>query len=165
MPGYKGHLAGGVIAFGMLFFVLVAIVVIKKPSMLTAVEWLLFALAGSLFPDIDIKSKGQKYFYYGVFLFFIVLAVRQRFEMLCCFSFIIITPMLTRHRGIFHSPRFVITIPLILWIFVSISMPRIMYQLFFDMLFFIVGALSHLWLDFGARQMIRRSLTRKKTRW
>jgi uncharacterized membrane protein YhhN len=164
MPGYKGHLIGGIIAFGLLLCALMT-VILKQPSMLTAGEWLLFALAGSLFPDIDIKSKGQKYFYYGVFLFFIVLVVRQCFEMLCCFSFIIITPMLARHRGIFHSPRFVITIPLIFWIFISISIPRISYQLFFNMLFFIVGALSHLWLDFGARQMILRLLTRKKTRW
>jgi len=69
MPGYKGHLVGGTVAYGLLFFGLVGVVV-KQPSMLTAGEWLLFALAGSLFPDIDIKSKGQKYFYYVIFLFF-----------------------------------------------------------------------------------------------
>ena len=164
MPGYKGHLVGGIVVYGLLFFGLVG-VVIAQPSMLTAGEWLLFALAGSLFPDIDIKSKGQKYFYYIVFLFFIILAAYQRFEMLTCFSFIIITPMLVRHRGIFHSQRFVIAIPLILWIVVSIFMPKVSSQFFFDMLFFIAGALSHIWLDFGARQMIRRLLTRKKKRW
>ncbi|HLW72749.1 MAG TPA: metal-dependent hydrolase [Candidatus Babeliales bacterium] len=164
MPGYKGHLVGGGVAFGLLFFGLVG-TVIAQPSLLTAGEWLLFALAGSLFPDIDIKSKGQKYFYYVIFLFFIILAAQQRFEMLTCFSFVIITPMLARHRGIFHNQWFVIAVPLILWIMVSMAMPRVSNQFFFDILFFITGALSHIWLDFGARQMIRRSLTRKKTRW
>jgi len=161
MPGYKGHLVGGVIVYGLLFFGLMSIV---RPSMLTSCEWLLFALAGSLFPDIDIKSKGQKYFYYVIFLFFIVLAMRQRFEVLTCFSFVAIVPMLARHRGIFHSPRFVIAIPLILWIMVAVSMPKISGQFFFDILFFITGALSHLWLDFGTSQMLRRLLSRKKYR-
>lgn len=163
MPGYKGHLVGGVLAFGLLFFVLAGVIV--QPSMVTMVEWLLFTLAGALFPDIDIKSKGQKYFYYVIFLFFIILAVRQRYEMLSCFSFVIITPMLARHRGVFHSPRFIVAMPLILWIMVSMSMPQVSKQFFFDMLFFMIGALSHLWLDFGTRQMIRRSLPYKKRRW
>ena len=164
MPGYKGHCVGGVIAFGLLFLVLVP-AIIKQPSMVTMGEWLLFALAGSLFPDIDIKSKGQKYFYYVIFLFFMILVMNRRFEIISCFSFIIITPMLARHRGIFHSPWFVITMPLLLWAFVSMFIPRISQQFFFDMIFFIVGALSHLWLDFGVRQMIRRLLPRKKARW
>jgi len=164
MPGYKGHLVGGCVAFGLLVGVLVGIA-LKQPSITTMIEWLLFALAGSLFPDIDIKSKGQKYFYYMVFLFFIVLVMQKRLEMLSCFSFIIITPLLVRHRGIFHSPGFIIATSLALWVFVSICMPRISHQFFFDMLFFMAGALSHVWLDFGLRQMIRRSLVRKKTRW
>jgi hypothetical protein len=164
MPGYKGHLVGGTVAFGLLFFGLVG-VIIAQPSMLTASEWLLFTLAGSLFPDIDIKSKGQKYFYYVIFLVFIILAAHQRFEMLTCFSFITITPMLVRHRGIFHNPWFVIGLPLILWIVVSAAMPKVSERFFFDMLFFMIGALSHLWLDFGTRQMMQRSFPRKKKRW
>ena len=164
MPGYRGHLVGGTVAFGLLFFALVG-VVITQPSLLTASEWLLFALAGSLFPDVDIKSKGQKYFYYVVFIFLAIFAAQQRFQMFTCFSFITITPMLARHRGIFHCQWFVITVPLILWVMVSMAMPKISQQFFFDILFFIIGALSHIWLDFGARQMIRRSFMRKKRRW
>lgn len=164
MPGYKGHLVGGIVAYGLLFFGLVG-VVIAQPSMLTAGEWLFFALAGSLFPDIDIKSKGQKYFYYVVLLFIVILAAHQRFEMLACFSFITITPMLVRHRGIFHNPWFVIALPLTLWVVVSMSMPQLSEKFFFDMLFFCIGALSHLWLDFGTCQMINRSFPRKKKRW
>jgi len=162
MPGYKGHLVGGIVAYGLLF---VGILGAVRPSMITATEWLLFTLAGALFPDVDIKSKGQKYFYYVVLLFFIVLVARQRFEMLTCCSFIIISPMLVNHRGMFHSPRFVIAIPLIGWIVVSMAMPHLAYQFFFDILFFITGAISHIWLDFGTSHMLKKLFSRKKRRW
>src|SRR5438445_7190288 len=118
MPGYKGHLVGGTVAFGLLFFALVGVVV-RQPSMLIAGEWLLFTLAGSLFPDIDIKSKGQKYFYYVVFLLFLFLIYQQQFQLLSCISCITITPMLSRHRGIFHNKCFLIAMPLIVWLAVS----------------------------------------------
>jgi len=163
MPGYKGHLVGGIIAFGLLFFGIMS-AFIPVASRFNIGEWLLFALAGSLFPDVDVKSKGQKYFYYIVLVCLVVLAVRQQFEMLACFSFIVITPMLVRHRGIFHSPRFVIAVPLLVWVMVALSLPKIATPLFFDTLFFIAGALLHLWLDFGTRQMMYK-LTRTKKRW
>src|SRR5437870_4873105 len=139
MPGYKGHLVGGVIAFGLLFFGITTVFV-PEASPFTIGEWFLFALAGALFPDIDVKSKGQKYFYYVVLMCLVVLAVRQEFEMLTCFSFIVITPMLARHRGIFHNPRFVIAMPLIVWIIVAMVAPITAKPLLFDTLFFIAGA-------------------------
>src|SRR5213080_4473351 len=129
MPGYKGHLFGGTVAFGLLFFALVGVVV-TQPSLLTASEWLLFALAGSLFPDVDIKSKGQKYFYYVVFLIFIILAYKKCFQLLSCFSFITITPMLVRHRGIFHDPCFLIAVPLGVWLVMSLMFPCVSWPLF-----------------------------------
>lgn len=159
MPNYKGHLCGGLIVFGV---ALCCVWRVLNPSLLTVCEWLLFTLAGALFPDVDIKSKGQKYFYHLIFLFFIVLVLKERYQMLGCCSFIIITPMLVRHRGVFHSPRFVIAIPLLFWMCVAFMMPKIGYQFFFDTLFFIIGCLSHVWLDLGARHMFRRLFTRQK---
>ncbi|HLC07131.1 MAG TPA: metal-dependent hydrolase [Candidatus Babeliales bacterium] len=161
MPNYKGHLVGGLVVYGMIFFGLLGAL---KPSMLTAGEWLLFTLAGALFPDIDIKSKGQKYFYYVIFLFFIVLVAKEQFHTLTCCSFIIMSPMLVRHRGIFHNPLFVTAMPLLVWFCASIMVPHVSRQLFFDAMFFIAGALSHIWLDFGTSQMFRRLLSRKKSR-
>ncbi len=156
MPNYKGHLVGGIVTYALLFFLVVGVL---YPSHLTACEWLFFTLAGALFPDIDVKSKGQKYFYHCIFLFFIVLVVQGQFHMLTCCSFIIITPMLVKHRGFFHSPRFLIAMPLLVWLCVSIAKPHLMQAFFFNTLFFIAGAMSHVWLDFGARQMIRRLLS------
>jgi membrane-bound metal-dependent hydrolase YbcI (DUF457 family) len=90
--------------------------------------------------------------------------VQRQFEVLTCFSFIVITPMLVRHRGIFHSPRFIIMMPLIVWITIAMVFPQTAKPLFFDTMFFIAGAFSHLWLDFGTRQMMYK-LTYRKKKW
>jgi membrane-bound metal-dependent hydrolase YbcI (DUF457 family) len=165
MPGYKGHLVGGIIAFGLLFVGLMSIFMSQQPSHLMMGEWLLCTLAGALFPDIDVKSKGQKYFYYVVLVGIVVLAYQQQFQMLTCFSVVMITPMLVRHRGIFHSPRFVIALPLLVWVVIATLLPQKASHFFVDTLFFIGGALSHLWLDFGTRQFLSRLLPRRKKRW
>ena len=64
MPMYKEHLFGG-FACGMALLFLVANYFTKNSMPIaTSMEWMMFALAGSLFPDIDIKSKGQKLSYW-----------------------------------------------------------------------------------------------------
>lgn len=161
MPNYKGHLAGGLALYALLLFGFVGV---SRLSFPIAIEWLFFILAGALFPDIDIKSKGQKYFYWFAVLLFTVFAAQQRFEMLACCSFIIMTPMLVRHRGVFHNPLFVTVVPLIAWGMISSINPVNTYRFFLDMLFFIAGALSHIWLDLGTSQMMKR-LFIKKRRW
>ena len=162
MPGYKGHLVGGAAVYVLSLCCIIGVV---KPSLLMASEWLIFTLAGALFPDVDIKSKGQKYFYFVVLFFFIAFAAQQKFEMLACCSFIVMVPMLVRHRGIFHNPLFVIAVPLCVWGIISSLKPALSQRFFVDVLFFIVGALSHIWLDLGTSQMIKRLFIRKKKRW
>jgi hypothetical protein len=163
VPNYKGHLYGGIVAYALLLSILYAS---YHPSMTTALEWLLATLAGALFPDIDTKSKGQKYFYSLIFVLFILLALRQRFEIIAACSFIILSPLLVHHRGIFHHPLFLIIVPLVLWGFASTFLaPSLSQRLLYDVLFFILGALSHIWLDLGTRQFVSGLLGRKKKRW
>ena len=59
MPNYKGHIVGGTVTY------LVVLQVIKhaQPNIHVVLQGLVFCLLGSLFPDIDVKSKGQKIFY------------------------------------------------------------------------------------------------------
>jgi len=154
MPNYKGHIAGGIITFVLFCFIMLGL----RPSFFIGIEWLFFTIAGALFPDVDIKSKGQKYFYWFVFLFFMILTIKECFEIITGLAFIIIIPMLVRHRGIFHSPRFVIIIPLIAWVVVSSFFPTFSMRFLYDIIFFIAGALSHLVLDFGLKHMMRRLL-------
>jgi hypothetical protein len=151
MPNYKGHVLGGMVVYGALFC---AVASILHPSLITACEWLLFTLAGALFPDIDIKSKGQKYFYYLIFILLVVLAIHRQFATLACCSFIVITPMLVRHRGIFHSSWFIIAMPIAAWALAACVFPRFSASFFVNTLFFIAGGLSHIALDMGLVRML-----------
>ena len=64
MSNYRGHLIGACIVYSVIIFVLS----FHTKSFITLTEWLLCTLLGSLFPDIDTKSKGQKLFYRFTFL-------------------------------------------------------------------------------------------------
>jgi hypothetical protein len=139
-------------AYGVLM-----LLVHQQASLFVAAEWLLCALAGSLFPDVDIKSKGQKYFYYCALLLLSVLLLYQKYELFACCSMLAFTPMLARHRGIFHELWFVIAAPLGVWFVVSGLYPSYAHSFFFDTIFFIAGAISHLWLDRGFFRMMRRN--------
>ncbi len=143
MPNYKGHLCGGVIVYAIVMILFVA----TAPSLITAGEWFFFTLAGALFPDVDVKSRGQKYFYYSMLLFFVCLLYQGKFEILSCMSFIAITPMLVRHRGIFHKPWFLVIMPIIVWLCLGYLFPMLKQQLLMNVLFFVAGSLSHVLLD------------------
>jgi len=160
MPGYKGHLAGGCVAYGLtlgLLYGFLPYVALAKYgfSSLVALRWLFCALAGSLFPDIDVKSKGQKYFYWVILGFFLLLIIERKFKLLAASSIVSVLPMLVKHRGIFHKTWFVVLAPLGLWALFGTYAPEYSFALFLDVLFFIVGALSHLWLDLGLKRMMR----------
>lgn len=144
MPNYKGHIRGGFAAFALVILVTLPQ---QHPSALTMLEWLLFAIAGSLFPDVDIKSKGQKYFYRIMLLLFVLLAITHRYKQLAIISIFALLPVLVKHRGIFHQIWFVILVPLAAWYVISSQYPLLTVPLFFNVLFFISGALSHLLLD------------------
>ncbi len=152
MPNYKGHIAGGIGAFAVGLF---AVTRYCRPSFLTALEWLAFSIAGGLFPDVDIKSKGQRYGYWIVVTLLLVLLIKQRYEMLMSVSIVSMLPMLAKHRGLFHRLWFVIGMPLAIWYLAVLEFPGTSTMLLFDTLFFILGAISHLWLDLGVRRMFR----------
>ena len=152
MPNYKSHLSGGSIAFAI---TLLFVVPHFNPSPLTLAEWLLFALAGSLFPDIDIKIKGQRYFYWLLFPLFILLAATKRFITLAILSILALLPMISKHRGLFHRTWFIVGAPFAAWYVATLYFPALSNALYFDVLFFVIGALSHIWLDVGLKKMLR----------
>lgn len=152
MANYKKHLVGGGIAY---FIVLLFIFPRYHAPITTAAEWLLFSLAGSLFPDIDIKSKGQRYFYWLILLILILLLYSERYIALSVISIAATIPMLSKHRGLFHKIWFLIGAPVGVWYIAALNYPSLSQALFFDMVFFIVGALSHLYLDVGFKKMLR----------
>ncbi len=152
MPNYKSHLTGGFFAY---LLVLYFILNNQTISFATGIEWLLFTLMGSLFPDVDIKSKGQKLFYWVATILAAVLLYHEHIQALIILGFISVVPLLVRHRGIFHRLWFVILIPFGISIFLCFYLPGCNRIIMFDTFFFIVGAVSHLWLDLGLRKMLR----------
>jgi hypothetical protein len=154
MAGYAGHLRLGFLVY--IVIMTVYFLVYQQPTPVTCFEWLLCTLMGSLFPDIDIKSKGQKYFYLIVLCGLVLLFVQEKLETLAWCSIISLAPILVRHRGLFHQVWFVIIMPLSIWILLSCFAPVYKNALLYDILFFIGGALSHLWLDLGIRKLSKQ---------
>jgi len=151
MPNYKGHLVGGFFVYCIIIFCLLA----QTPSLFLGAEWLLCTLLGALFPDIDTKSKGRKIFYRTLFGLAIIFLYKQRVRALFLLLIIAIIPSLVRHRGIFHTWWFVVGLPLGLICYSKICLPAYATLITADALFFIAGALSHLWLDLGIKRMFR----------
>lgn len=152
MPGYKGHVVGGLVAYAVM---LKLVSIYWQPTALMMIEWLLFTMAGCLFPDIDVKSKGQKFSYVLLFLIFVTLLSYGYFELVALLAVGALIPLMSRHRGLFHNIGFISGLVggavCAAWYCTSIAC-RV---LIIDALFFMAGVVSHLWLDMGLRRMLR----------
>lgn len=152
MPGYRGHLMGGIWAF---FLMLPIVYYVGIPDIITLIEWCLCALAGSLFPDIDIKSKGQPYFYYAISFLFLILIWHGWHEAVSWCSLVAFLPLFVKHRGLFHRVWFVIGFPLAIFGAVHSFFPHMAQPILPHVLFFIGGALSHIFLDYRCAKLFK----------
>ena len=144
MPGYRAHMVGGLAAFGCLASVLLDRV---EATPLVILTWAVASVLGSLFPDIDTKSKGQGIFYKALFVCLILLLCNQNGHLFVLMSFIALVPLLVRHRGIFHAVWFVTLVPLVVAYAVGDAFPAYRYECWYLGWFFAAGALSHIALD------------------
>jgi LexA-binding, inner membrane-associated putative hydrolase len=142
MPNYKGHVCVGIASYAALMYFI-------KPavSMLTMIEWFFCMIAGSLFPDVDIKSKGQKYFYRGMVFLFLYIAFRGSFCGLLLCGSVSFLPVLVRHRGIFHSITFMLIIALGAGFIAGFCTQTMFMPLWYDIVFFVMGAIVHIVAD------------------
>ncbi len=144
MPGYRGHIVAGAATFCIVVLVVSRI---YPPTLITALQWFFLTIVGSLFPDVDIKSKGQGIFYRVILLCLILLYFQQNWELFAATSFVAMLPLLVRHRGLFHTIWFVAAVPFTLAYFVAQSFPQHTTLLMLDAVFFAAGAVSHIVLD------------------
>ena len=152
MSGYRGHLVGGVVAYAIAMPVMLTY---HTPPPLIGLCWFICALAGSLFPDIDIKSKGQQLFYWLMLILIAFLIAQKKMVIVGWISLASMIPLLVKHRGIFHAFWFVIVCPgAVAWA-ISIQLPVYTVTAFSSAYFFAAGAISHLYLDFGLWDMVR----------
>lgn len=150
MPGYRGHLIGGSIAY-LVFLQLIKIVSVDQATIFSG---FFFCLLGSLFPDVDIKSKGQKIFYLCILLFFFLFLLYERTDICIGIMFVSIVPLLVKHRGIFHNYWFLTTISMATAFCIGSYHEQYSLFAFYNGLFFLVGSASHVFLD--------RTITRLK---
>lgn len=151
MPNYKGHLFGGAVAFSLVVF----FCSLHLAPCATLVEWLLCVLAGSLFPDIDTKSKGQKIFYIFLCAAMLICLLNNKLKVLAYVALAGMLPLLTRHRGIFHHFWFIVALVIGSALLLTQSYPYAQRRIWCDAAFFIMGVFSHLYLDVGMRRTLR----------
>ncbi len=143
MPGYRGHLIGGGVVYCVLLYVLAA----YSPDVSVLLQGFIFCMAGALFPDIDIKSMGQKYFFILLTIFLSFCLLYDRFTWFISLTFISIVPLLARHRGFFHSLFFISALAFFMIAIAlnyNLAQPHIAIS---NALFFTTGAWSHVLLD------------------
>ena len=145
MPGYKKHLSVAFILYGAVL----AFFALRQLAISQAVEWLLFILLGALFPDIDIKSKGQLLFYHIVLLLLLYFFLTGQWSALIGLSLLSCMPLVVNHRGIFHNFAFILLVVLASTSLGCYVWPHRYIFLCYDACFFLLGVFSHLALDKG----------------
>lgn len=153
MAGYKAHSLAGLIAAVLVLLVLSFIgYVLSVRSVLLGVSSSLF---GALFPDVDIKSKGQKLLYALLAAVIIILysvACYKQAALLAVFCFL---PLIVNHRAMFHSFWFIFVVTVALVLTTICWFPVHRFSLIIVAVFFLAGVFSHLVLDFGLRKTLR----------
>ncbi len=147
MPGYKGHLAGGLF-FGIMGIVGAVLIgwLVFEPLMAAGLVG--FCLLGALFPDVDTDSKGQN-LYYSVFAMVdLGLILQKQYMWAAWLGFCAMLPAIGSHRGWTHTWWAMLVVPLpILALPAFLSGIESVYQFLPFYVAFSTGYFSHLLLD------------------
>ncbi len=119
-------------------------------------QGLFFAWLGALFPDVDTKSKGQKLVYAVVFVLTVTLLCYKKYLVAALVAIVSFVPLFTNHRGLFHRTWFAAAVAALGVVACSLQFPAGSASAVRNGLFFMVGFLSHLLLDFGFFGLLRR---------
>lgn len=161
MANYQGHLIGGAVTYAILITATFWSHHGCRYHFEDLVVWFIMCLLGSLFPDIDIRSKGQKIYYRFLLILTIIALVTKKWDVLSLITFAALFPAFVTHRGVMHRVSFIITAPFLAVVAFAHYDNSIVPTAFGCYLFFVAGALSHLALDFGPRRLFGRSFARK----
>jgi len=143
MPGFRGHLIGGAVTYLAILQCIKSV----QPSVSVIVSGFVFCIIGSLFPDIDIKSKGQKLFYSLALVVLCCFLYYERTDLFIGLSLLAIVPLLVKHRGLFHQLWFLIFISITTGLVIGSFHSDFSAWAMKNSLFFLAGAISHIVLD------------------
>lgn len=144
MPGYKAHTLGSLI---IAILALGACNVFYQITAFKAFEWIGFAVIGGLFPDLDTKSFGQKWFYRIMLIVLAILFMLQRYYVLSILALLAFLPLIFKHRGVFHAPWFLAGITVFGTLTAAYYFPHYTYAAYADGAFFFLGTMIHLVMD------------------
>jgi membrane-bound metal-dependent hydrolase YbcI (DUF457 family) len=165
MPNYRGHLVGGATTYGIVVATLIATRPSFEPRIDDLAVWLIMCLLGSLFPDVDIRSKGKHIFYHFLLLIMIIALISKNWNAILFIVLTALFPHFARHRGTMHSIWFILAAPFLIITGLTIFYGNtIITPAFGCYIFFVAGALSHLVLDFGLVRLIKRAIPKKRIR-
>jgi len=144
MSLYKGHIAGGIFAF-TIYLVVLVIFFSFKPT-LNVLIWFGLCILGSIWPDIDTNSFGQKLFYGFFLLLDTILLLSGRYKEAALLGFFALLPVLSKHRGWTHSitAAFLVPSPLIILPLIKPELKAGGFEYYIPV---VIGYLSHLILD------------------
>jgi LexA-binding, inner membrane-associated putative hydrolase len=155
MSSYKGHLLGGCAVYLCIIMSAALCSVIETESLFRWMRWLCCTLIGALFPDLDTKSIGQKWFYRALLVASIMLIVYDQQKIFTIVSLGSLIPLLVNHRGLLHRWWFILGVAGVYVVAVTSLAPVQSDIALYDACFFLAGAASHLWLDGGFRLLLR----------
>ena len=115
MAGYKGHITAGaifgiILIAGLAFTPLAASLPLEQ-KLIKGVVVLWLAILFALFPDVDIKSKGQLLFYRIFILLDLLLLLKKFYIEAALLGFLAMLPIISKHRGWTHTFWAMIVIP------------------------------------------------------
>jgi hypothetical protein len=154
MPGYKGHVLGGLVANAAYVGALEMApnATIRHTAGLLS-EWQLFvglfviAVLFALWPDVDTNSKGQNIFFGIAFAADILLISAGRIEAAAYLGLLAMTPIIGKHRGWTHSKLAMVLVPLPIVIVPYMYRPTALTPALLIYGAAVIGYFSHLLLD------------------
>jgi hypothetical protein len=149
MPGYRAHIAGGLLMGALVMQGLGVICPVLKP--VGVIELLITCgvlVLGALLPDIDNTSKGSYWFYSACALVILWALITQRIFLVGVVCVSVVGLLFVKHRTLTHRWWFGLVCGALLWCGGVSAWPA--QQVLIDkwVLFFFLGFLSHLVLDF-----------------
>ena len=104
MAGYKGHIAGGLVtavactfAVSLLPYEQLSAYADLLQGWQTLAGVFIVAMLFALFPDVDIKSKGQSLFYWLIFIVDALLIWNKQIQAATYLGVIALLPLLSKH--------------------------------------------------------------------
>lgn len=113
---FKAHFAGGLIASAALVVGLTTCghYLGIDPTPVVLGQTILVTLFFSLFPDLDVQSIPQRWFYRVLFALFLYLAYIEKFKLATLIAMLGILPLMSFHRGWTHRPLSILWFPLLI---------------------------------------------------